>query len=105
MAPHFVFPLNLRALEKDEEEEYQDNLLSVQNPIDVATLRPSQLEEFVKGSSLIYFMIFLLEGWILICLNCFSLKKILENGDRFVFLLKLSHSYLFKFHLFYGFSS
>ncbi|XP_022746480.1 condensin complex subunit 1 [Durio zibethinus] len=51
MAPHFVFPQNLRALEKDEEWDYQDNHLSVQNPIDVSRLPPSQLEEFVKGVS------------------------------------------------------
>ncbi|XVF56261.1 hypothetical protein PTKIN_Ptkin06aG0105000 [Pterospermum kingtungense] len=51
MAPHFVFPQSLRALERDDEEGYQDNRFFVQNPIDVATLRPSQLEEFVKGVS------------------------------------------------------
>ncbi|XVF07116.1 hypothetical protein REPUB_Repub06bG0110700 [Reevesia pubescens] len=51
MAPHFVFPQNIRALEKDDEDEHQHNRLSFQNPIDVASLRPSQLEEFVKGVS------------------------------------------------------
>ncbi|GAV59130.1 LOW QUALITY PROTEIN: Cnd1 domain-containing protein/Cnd1_N domain-containing protein [Cephalotus follicularis] len=47
MAPNFVFPQNLRALEEEPEE----NRLHAQNPIDIATLRPSQLEEFVKGVS------------------------------------------------------
>ncbi|KAL5546545.1 hypothetical protein UlMin_006232 [Ulmus minor] len=47
MAPQFVFPRTLRDLEEDQE----DDRLCVQNPIDVASLRPSQLEEFVKGVS------------------------------------------------------
>ncbi|XP_039024885.1 condensin complex subunit 1-like [Hibiscus syriacus] len=53
MAPHFVFPANLQALEKVEEEleDYQDSRLFVQNAIDVSKLRPSELEEFVKGVS------------------------------------------------------
>ncbi|KAK6244268.1 hypothetical protein QUC31_010677 [Theobroma cacao] len=51
MAPHFVFPPNLRALEEQEEDEHQHNRLSVQNPIDLDPLRPAELEEFVKGVS------------------------------------------------------
>ncbi|KAJ7972141.1 Condensin complex subunit 1 [Quillaja saponaria] len=47
MAPHFVFPQSLRALE----EEHDDNRLYVQSSIDIASLRPSELEEFVKGVS------------------------------------------------------
>jgi len=48
MAPHFFFPQTLRALE----EEYEDNRLYAQNPIDIASLHPSELEEFVKGHTL-----------------------------------------------------
>ncbi|KAK8588828.1 hypothetical protein V6N12_023241 [Hibiscus sabdariffa] len=52
MAPHFVFPPNLQALEKaEEQEDYQDNRLFVQNAIEVSKLPPSELEEFVKGVS------------------------------------------------------
>ncbi|XP_030925777.1 condensin complex subunit 1 [Quercus lobata] len=47
MAPHFVFPQSLRELEEDHE----DNRLYAQNSIDVASLRSSELEEFVKGVS------------------------------------------------------
>ncbi|KAM1432360.1 hypothetical protein TB2_014139 [Malus domestica] len=47
MAPVFVFPPSLRALE----EEQEDNRIRAQNPIDIAALRPSELEEFVKGTS------------------------------------------------------
>ncbi|XP_022158546.1 condensin complex subunit 1 [Momordica charantia] len=47
MASHFVFPQTLRALEQD----FDDNRLCVQNPTEIASLRPSQLEEFVKGVS------------------------------------------------------
>ncbi|XP_059462797.1 condensin-1 complex subunit CAP-D2-like [Corylus avellana] len=47
MAPHFFFPQTLRALE----EEHEDNRLYAQNPIDIASLHPSELEEFVKGVS------------------------------------------------------
>ncbi|XP_052175354.1 condensin-1 complex subunit CAP-D2 [Diospyros lotus] len=47
MAPNFTFPPNLQALEED----YTDGRLSVQNHTAVASLRPSQLEEFVKGVS------------------------------------------------------
>ncbi|KAI6696898.1 hypothetical protein NL676_017017 [Syzygium grande] len=47
MAPPFVFPPNLQALEEDPE----DNRLCAQNPVDVASLRSSELEEFVKGVS------------------------------------------------------
>ncbi|CAL5207628.1 unnamed protein product [Lathyrus oleraceus] len=48
MAPHFVFPRTLQDLEQDSPE---DNSLSVQNPINIASLSSSQLEEFVKGVS------------------------------------------------------
>ncbi|KDP26245.1 hypothetical protein JCGZ_22491 [Jatropha curcas] len=47
MAPHFVFPQTLRSLE----EEPEDHRLYAQNPIDISSLRPSELEEFVKGVS------------------------------------------------------
>ncbi|TYK25536.1 condensin complex subunit 1 [Cucumis melo var. makuwa] len=47
MASLFVFPQTFRSLEQD----YDDNRLSVQNPTEVASLSPSQLEEFVKGIS------------------------------------------------------
>lgn len=48
MAPHFVFPRTLQDLEQDSPE---DNSLSVQNPINIASLSSSQLEEFVKGKT------------------------------------------------------
>ncbi|XP_039047059.1 condensin complex subunit 1-like [Hibiscus syriacus] len=52
MAPHFLFPPNLQALEKvEEQEDYQDNRLFVQNAIDVSNFRASELEGFVKGVS------------------------------------------------------
>ncbi|XP_048321427.2 condensin-1 complex subunit CAP-D2 isoform X3 [Ziziphus jujuba] len=47
MAPHFVFPQTLQALE----QEYEDNHLCALNTTDIATLRSSELEEFVKGVS------------------------------------------------------
>ncbi|CAK9322761.1 unnamed protein product [Citrullus colocynthis] len=47
MASHFVFPQTLRSLEQN----YDDNRLCVQNPTEIASLPPSQLEEFVKGIS------------------------------------------------------
>ncbi|XP_022983683.1 condensin complex subunit 1 [Cucurbita maxima] len=47
MASPFVLPQTLRSLEQD----YDDNRLCVQNPTEVASLPPSQLEEFVKGVS------------------------------------------------------
>ncbi|XP_031273895.1 condensin complex subunit 1 [Pistacia vera] len=46
---HFVFPQNFRVLEAEEEQD--DNRLSVQNPFDISSMRPSELEEFVKGVS------------------------------------------------------
>ncbi|XP_044478360.1 condensin complex subunit 1-like [Mangifera indica] len=49
LSRHFVFPHNFRALEAVEEQD--DNLLSVQNPFNISSMRPSQLEEFVKGVS------------------------------------------------------
>ncbi|KAI5317984.1 hypothetical protein L3X38_037691 [Prunus dulcis] len=45
MAPSFVFPQSLRALE----EEHEDNRLYAPNPLDIASLCPSKLEEFIKG--------------------------------------------------------
>ncbi|XP_059668330.1 condensin-1 complex subunit CAP-D2 [Cornus florida] len=45
MAPRFVFPQNLQALEED----YDDGRLSAQNPTTISSLRSSELEEFVKG--------------------------------------------------------
>ncbi|CAL5071363.1 unnamed protein product [Urochloa decumbens] len=50
MAPPFVFPSNLRDLERDTEGDGDDELRP-QNPIAVATLRAADLEEFVKGAS------------------------------------------------------
>ncbi|XP_042509695.1 condensin complex subunit 1 [Macadamia integrifolia] len=47
MAPAFIFPPNLRDLEAD----CDDDRLSVQTPVDISSLRPSELEEFVKGVS------------------------------------------------------
>ncbi|KAF8043750.1 hypothetical protein BT93_A1921 [Corymbia citriodora subsp. variegata] len=47
MAPHFVFPPNLQALEAEPE----DNRLYAQSPVDIASLRSSEVEEFVKGLS------------------------------------------------------
>uniref|UniRef100_A0A803MJ92 Condensin-1 complex subunit CAP-D2 n=1 Tax=Chenopodium quinoa TaxID=63459 RepID=A0A803MJ92_CHEQI len=47
MAPIFIFPPNLHSLE----EENERNHLSVQNPTNIASLRSSDLEEFVKGVS------------------------------------------------------
>ncbi|ESQ44369.1 hypothetical protein EUTSA_v10005748mg [Eutrema salsugineum] len=48
MAPPFVFPQILRALEEDPEDNHR---LFAQNTVDVTSLRPSDLEEFVKGVS------------------------------------------------------
>ncbi|KAG0453440.1 hypothetical protein HPP92_024744 [Vanilla planifolia] len=45
MAPPFVFPTNPHELE----EETDDNRLSVASLVDVGSLRPSDLEELVKG--------------------------------------------------------
>ncbi|KAK8916246.1 hypothetical protein KSP39_PZI022560 [Platanthera zijinensis] len=45
MAPPFIFPSNL----EDLEEESDDPRLSVVSPIDVTSLRPSELDELVKG--------------------------------------------------------
>ncbi|XP_055808723.1 condensin-1 complex subunit CAP-D2 [Solanum dulcamara] len=50
MTPPFIFPQNLHSLE-EEEEESDSNRLSVQNPTSLSNLRPSELEEFVKGVS------------------------------------------------------
>ncbi|KAK8916374.1 hypothetical protein KSP39_PZI022557 [Platanthera zijinensis] len=47
MAPPFIFPSNL----EDLEEESDDPRLSVVSPIDVTSLRPSELDELVKGAS------------------------------------------------------
>ncbi|KFK34945.1 hypothetical protein AALP_AA5G214200 [Arabis alpina] len=48
MAPPFVFPQILRALEEDPEDNHR---LFAQNTVDVTSLRSSDLEEFVKGVS------------------------------------------------------
>ncbi|KAK7279107.1 hypothetical protein RJT34_24151 [Clitoria ternatea] len=48
MAPQFVFPRTLQELEHEEDE---DNRLRARNPPNIASLRSSQLEEFVKGVS------------------------------------------------------
>ncbi|XP_076908529.1 condensin-1 complex subunit CAP-D2-like [Bidens hawaiensis] len=45
MPPTFIFPKTLTALEQDTSR------LTVQNPTAISTLRPSDLEEFVKGIS------------------------------------------------------
>ncbi|GAB4851732.1 Condensin-1 complex subunit CAP-D2 [Ancistrocladus abbreviatus] len=47
MAPNFIFPSNLHSLEADDD----DNHLRAINPIDVTSIRSSDLEEFVKGVS------------------------------------------------------
>lgn len=47
MAPHFVFPANLQALE----EECEGGRLYAQNAVGVASLRSSEVEELVKGLS------------------------------------------------------
>lgn len=47
MAPSFIFPPNLQALEN----ESHDGRLCAQNPIDISSLRSSELEEFVRGVS------------------------------------------------------
>ncbi|KAL6145156.1 hypothetical protein ACLB2K_055844 [Fragaria x ananassa] len=47
MAPSFEFPETLRGLEDDT----QDNRLFARNPIDIASLPPSQLDDLVKGVS------------------------------------------------------
>ncbi|KAI3772650.1 hypothetical protein L6452_03840 [Arctium lappa] len=49
MSPTFVFPQNLIALEEDSGDDAGH--LSVQNLTSVSSLRPSDLEEFVKGVS------------------------------------------------------
>ncbi|XP_050228689.1 condensin-1 complex subunit CAP-D2 [Mercurialis annua] len=52
MAPHFVFPQTLRSLEEDPTDDTtNNNRLYVQTLADLVSLRPSQLEEFVKGVS------------------------------------------------------
>ncbi|XP_057487227.1 condensin-1 complex subunit CAP-D2 isoform X2 [Actinidia eriantha] len=48
MAPNFIFPPKLTALEDDHDD---DGSLSAKNPAEILSLRPSQLEEFVKGVS------------------------------------------------------
>ncbi|KAJ8760176.1 hypothetical protein K2173_011032 [Erythroxylum novogranatense] len=47
MPPQFVFPATLLSLEEDSGEGH----LYAQNPTDVVSLPPSELEEFVKGVS------------------------------------------------------
>ncbi|CAL1385865.1 unnamed protein product [Linum trigynum] len=48
MAPRFLFPQTLRSLE-DENADDDGDRLCARNPIDVASLSRSQLEELVKG--------------------------------------------------------
>ncbi|KAK3009796.1 hypothetical protein RJ639_015159, partial [Escallonia herrerae] len=48
MALPFIFPTNLHSLEDDDNS---DGRLAVQSPTPLSPLRPSQLEEFVKGVS------------------------------------------------------
>ncbi|KAL0339746.1 UNVERIFIED_CONTAM: Condensin complex subunit [Sesamum radiatum] len=49
MAPPFVFPQTLTSLEEDNDSDY--TRLTVQNPFPISSLRPPELEEFVKGVS------------------------------------------------------
>ncbi|KAL7097778.1 hypothetical protein ACP275_10G163900 [Erythranthe tilingii] len=49
MAPPFIFPQTLTSLEEDNDSDY--TRLTVQNPSPISSLRPSELEEFVKGVS------------------------------------------------------
>ncbi|KAL6498518.1 Condensin-1 complex subunit CAP-D2 [Orobanche hederae] len=49
MAPPFIFPQTLTSLEEDNESDY--TRLTVQSTFQLSSLRPSELEEFVKGVS------------------------------------------------------
>ncbi|KAI3472260.1 hypothetical protein Pfo_029748 [Paulownia fortunei] len=49
MAPPFIFPQTLTSLEEDNDSDY--TRLTVQNPFPISSLRPPELEEFVKGVS------------------------------------------------------
>ncbi|GFP80827.1 condensin complex subunit 1 [Phtheirospermum japonicum] len=49
MAPPFIFPQTLTSLEEDNDSDY--TRLTVQNPFLLSSLRPAELEEFVKGVS------------------------------------------------------
>ncbi|XP_075512806.1 condensin-1 complex subunit CAP-D2 isoform X1 [Primulina tabacum] len=49
MVPSFVFPKSLSSLEEDDASDYAPRL-TVQNSFSVSSLRPSELEEFVKGT-------------------------------------------------------
>lgn len=51
MAPQFVFPSTLRDLERDPDGDDEGESLRPQDPIAVTSLRPADLEEFVKGTS------------------------------------------------------
>uniref|UniRef100_A0ACD5UJF0 Uncharacterized protein n=1 Tax=Avena sativa TaxID=4498 RepID=A0ACD5UJF0_AVESA len=52
MAPPFVFPSNLRDLERDSDgDDEAEPSLRPEAPIAVTTLRAADLEEFVKGAS------------------------------------------------------
>lgn len=55
MAPLFVFPRTLEDLEHEGRED--DDRLYVQNPVNIASLVSSQLEEFVKGKTISLFSI------------------------------------------------
>ncbi|GJN33322.1 hypothetical protein PR202_gb21908 [Eleusine coracana subsp. coracana] len=50
MAPPFVFPSNLRDLERDTDGDEEPSLRP-QNPVAITALRAADLEEFVKGAS------------------------------------------------------
>ncbi|XP_020087513.1 condensin complex subunit 1 isoform X2 [Ananas comosus] len=49
MAPPFLFPSDLRDLEEDEDDDSDEHRLRVRSPIEVSSLRPSEIEELVKG--------------------------------------------------------
>ncbi|KAL8493831.1 hypothetical protein ACS0TY_024848 [Phlomoides rotata] len=49
MAPPFIFPQTLTSLEEDDDSDY--TRLTVHNLFPISSLRPSELEEFVKGLS------------------------------------------------------
>lgn len=111
MAPPFIFPPNLYSL---EEEDSDSNCLSVQNPTSLSNLRPSELEEFVKG---LFFSVlgFQLKGQFSIIYNFFlnlpiACSSIFHNGFFFFCRIRQlgSHSFsisatgfLFFFDFFY----
>lgn len=52
----FVFPRALKDLEEDNDDNYEVSRLRARSPIDVASLRASELEEFVKGSAIHFYL-------------------------------------------------